>query len=373
MVAAPTLGFLTRFLRPAQDADRERELLIEVAGERREATAYLPDTDELHPAWVLLHGVTVPGRHHEGVRRMARALAAAGHLALVPEVPPWTGLRVDPAEAEPAVRGVLGALAGLPGVDRERVGLLGFSVAATWALELAAGEFGERLRTVVGLGGYGDFDRMIRAMLVGEHEWRGRRRTYRPDPYGRWIVGADLLPRLEGDVYGTAEARTAAGRALHRLAVTAGRNGALAAEPVYDRLIADLRAEIPAGVRGAWDLLAVPSDRAVPDRTAGLALADALAEAGRRGHPELDPTGRLDGLRMPTILLHGRADTLIPFTETLRLAGLLPAAAPSHVLITQAVGHAKTTGAGPPRNPILLAREAAKFALTVGRMLRSVE
>jgi hypothetical protein len=31
---------------------------------------------------------------------MARAVAAAGQLAFVPEVPPWTASRVDPHEAE---------------------------------------------------------------------------------------------------------------------------------------------------------------------------------------------------------------------------------------------------------------------------------
>lgn len=35
---------------------------------------------------------------------MARALAAADHIALVPEVPEWTALRVVPREAEVAIR-----------------------------------------------------------------------------------------------------------------------------------------------------------------------------------------------------------------------------------------------------------------------------
>ena len=120
MAAMPsaTLRFLYRFARPSQDVARERELRFDIDGEPRAATAYLPDARYVHqtvPAWVLLQGITVPGRHYAGVRRMARALSAAGHLALVPEVPSWTALRVEPAETEPSVSSALRFLAACPG------------------------------------------------------------------------------------------------------------------------------------------------------------------------------------------------------------------------------------------------------------------
>ena len=368
-----TLRFLYRFARPAADPARERELLLDVAGERRAATAYLPaGRGRRRPAWVLLQGVTVPGRHHAGVRRMARALAAAGHLALVPEVPSWTALHVDPRQAEPTVRAALACLAAWPGVDRGRVGLMAFSVAATWALEVAAGELGRDLRAVVGVGGYGDLRRMMRAMLVGEHEWAGRRWRYTPDPYGRWILGADLLPRLDGEAYGRPEEREAAAWALHQLATTAGRNGARAGTSVYDPLIEQLRAAVPVGTRPAWDLLAPASRQLVPDRAAGLALADALAAAGLRAYPALEPAGRLDGLAVPTILLHGRGDVLIPFSETLRLAAELPPGARRSVTITGVFGHAKVWETGAPWNPAALARDVRQFVGTVRQLLESV-
>jgi dienelactone hydrolase len=136
-----TLRFLLCFARSAADPAREREVVFEVEGEHepRPATLYLPNEENRNrPAWILLPGVTVPGRHHAGVRRMARALAAAGHLALVPEVPSWTALRVDPRRAGPTVRSALRFLVDCRRADRGRVGLMGFSVAATWALEVAA-------------------------------------------------------------------------------------------------------------------------------------------------------------------------------------------------------------------------------------------
>jgi dienelactone hydrolase len=366
--------FLYRFARPAPDLEHERELTFHVDGEQRSATLYTPSrAGHDDPAWILLQGVTVPGRHHEGVRRMARSLAAAGHLAVVPEVPTWTALRVDPRQAEPTVRAALALLGDWPRVDRARVGLMGFSVAATWGLEVAAGRLGPELRAVVGMGGYGDFRRMLRAMVTGEHEWQGRHYQQAPDPYGRWILGADLLPAVADETYGAKQEREAAARALHRLACTAGRNGAPAQAPVYDPLIGQLRETVPVGALGAWDLLAPDSRQGIPDRRQGCALADALAEAGLKAYPELDPTGRLKELTVPTILLHGRSDALIPFTETLRLASELPPAVRRAVTITRLVGHAKTAQARPPRSPLALARELRQFAWTVGRILGSLE
>jgi hypothetical protein len=49
------------------------------------------------------------------------------------------------------------------------------------------------LRLAANVGGYADFRRLLRAMIAGEHEWRGRRYRSTPDAYGRWIVGAQLL------------------------------------------------------------------------------------------------------------------------------------------------------------------------------------
>lgn len=367
------LRFLIRFGRPAPDVLRERELLLADDGAARAATLYLPEIDgKPRPAWVLLQGVTVPGRHHEGVRRMARALAAAGHFAVVPEVPSWTRLQVDPREAYPAIRSALALLRSMDEADMRRVGLMGFSVAATWALIAAASELGGSLRAVAGLGAYGDLRRMLRAMVVGEHDWQGRRYQYAPDPYGRWILGADLLPLADRTQYGTREEREAAGGALRRLAYTAGRNGALADTPVYDALIADLRGALPRGALAAWDLLAPPSTQPVPDREAGIALAEVLAEAGARAYPELEPTGRVDEVKVPVVLLHGRGDRLIPFTETLRLASLLPSTAHASVHITGLIGHAKAEKST-ARNQLAALKEVVPFARTAKRLLERVE
>jgi hypothetical protein len=220
-----TLRFLWQFVRPAAEPAAERELLLDIDDEPRGATLYLPYPpraagrglgDRAHPidptesspggrrapAWVLLQGITVLGRHHEGLRRMARSLSHAGHVVLAPEVPAWTDLRVDPRQGEPV-----------------------------------------------------------------------------------------------------------------------------------------------------------------------------LADVGLRAYPELDPSGRLDGLAghaTRVVLLHGRQDTLIPFTETLRLRTLLPSGIRPTVAVTALIGHARAAPGAMGGQPLSLVQEAYRFAVAMHRIVTSV-
>ncbi|GAB4322086.1 MAG: hypothetical protein Kow0010_02680 [Dehalococcoidia bacterium] len=367
-----TARFLAAFARGAAPGV-EGETLVTFAGEQRCATVYRPrDWRGGGPGWVLLHGVTIPGRHHEALRRMARSLAAAGHACIVPEVPPWTELRVDPGETATTAAAARAALTGRWGVDARRVGLMGFSVVATWALEVAANELRGEFAAVAAMAGYGDLHATLRGMVCGEAEWEGTVRQYRPDPYGRWIMGANLLPLLDHDRFGGQNGRDHAADALRVLASTAGHHGALAESPVYQTLIGDLRAGLTADARRAWDLLAPPGAAAV-DIEAARDLAAAMASAALRRYPGLDPAHRLGELDAPAVLFHGRADRLIPYTETLRLASYLPPGVPKHVGISRLVGHTKARETRRPRNPVTLAVEAERFAATIDFLLGTVD
>jgi pimeloyl-ACP methyl ester carboxylesterase len=250
---------------------------------------------------------------------------------------------------------------------------MGFSVAATWMLEVAATDFGRELHVAVGVGGYANFERLLKAMLVGEHEWANRAYRYTPDPYGRWILGANLLPLLETNEYGTQGERERAAHALLKLARTAGRNGALAGTPVYDPLISHRRKNLTGRALVAWDLLASPSANPVPDSVAGRALAATLAEAGERCHPEFEVGDKLHALSVPTILLHGRHDTLVPFSEGLRLGEAIPRKMRRRVVITRLLGHAKSVGAETPWRPSALVAEIGGFVRAIDEFLSVME
>jgi predicted esterase len=368
-----TARFLWRFSHAGQDLAHEREVLVETAGGSRNATVFAPaGWPRGRPGWILLHGITVPGRHHDALRRMARSLAAAGHYVIAPEVTPWRELRVDPGESLPAVHAGLAGLAARTDADMNRIGLIGFSVAGRWAFSVAAQEQ-PRLKAVAAMGGYWDIERTLTAMVVGEHDWDGRRYRYDPDPYGRWIMGANLLPLLHGDRFGSEPDRARAADALHHLVRTAGQNSAMARTPVFDSLNASLREELPDNVRPVWDLLAPRSFEQVDDRPTARELARLMAAAAVERYPLLASIEGLDGLRLPLVLLHGRADRLIPFTETLRLAEHLPVAALRRVTITRLFGHTRSREARPPRNPVARGREFAGFAATIQALLAAVE
>ena len=171
------------------------------------------------PAWVVLHGITRPGRDHAQLVRFTRAVAAGGCTVLIPEVPEWRELDLAPTLTLPTVLASVRTLEARASVAPERIGLVGFSFGAPQALAAAGHpDLRHRLAGVVGFGGYCDLERTILFQLTGRHEWEGREHFLRPDPYGRWIVAANYVtsvPGLEdaGDVAcGTAPPGRAGGR-----------------------------------------------------------------------------------------------------------------------------------------------------------------
>lgn len=292
----------------------EREVVLATGDGELEATVFEPARGGPRPGWVVLHGITVPGRRHPGLRRFVRALASSGAVVLIPEIPSWQRLRIDPAAAETAIAAAARHLSESGDAADGGVGVIGFSFGATQALVTAAGEEARgSIRSVVGFGGYCDLGRTVRFMMVGEHEWNGARYRADPDPYGRWIVSANYLTRARGYAGAGDVARAAAA-----LAAEAGAAFVYAGDPSYDRRKRELRAELAPGDRELWDLIAPPSRTRVAE-SAARELGDRLVEAALEQHPQLEPRPFLARLDRPVVLVHGRADALIPFTETLRL------------------------------------------------------
>jgi pimeloyl-ACP methyl ester carboxylesterase len=154
-----------------------------------------------------------------------------------------------------------------------------------------------------------------------------------PDPYGRWIVGANYLPAVPGIAGGPEVAS-----ALARLAIHVGAFTIPSWDVTYRPIIAELRGGLPPEHRYLFDLFAPPPG-AAPDIPAADELAARLAEAARAVDPELDPVDSLGRVRRPVHILHGRDDRLIDHAEAPKLRDALPPDTWSRVTITRLFGH----------------------------------
>ena len=367
-ISSGMMRMTTRMLRYARSwvtgrgSASSREVTIMRDGRPLPATLVTPfRRRSALPGWIVLHGVTRPGRAHAQLVRFTQALASTGCAVLVPEVPEWRRLDLAPGVTAPTVRGSLEALRRRPEVGRGRRGLIGFSFGAPQALVASADPtIGPELAGVVGFGGYCDLEETLRFMFLGTHEWRGRRYTLRPDPYGRWIVGANYLTDVPGY-----EAHGDVARALWTLAAAAGDHGAPAWDPRYRAMAERLRQGIAAPRRPLFDTFVSPS-RAEEDRPALEDLVERLGQAVRRVDRLMDPADALRRVRHDVHLLHGRHDHLIPFSETLRTRACLPHAQRVAVTVTRLFGH---SAQDPFPGPIRGLGETLRFLRALGRML----
>lgn len=340
-------------------------------GDRRvPATVVRPAGARDHPlpSWIVLHGMTRPGRRHAQLRRFVRALATTRAVVVVPEIPEWIGLELSPGVTLPTVQGALRLLRTLPEAEPGRTALAGFSFGSPQAI-LSAADPSVRndLAGAVGFGGYCDLERTVRFQLTGVHEWAGTLHRIRPDPYGRWIVGANFLTGVPE--YEQAED---VARALWTLAAEAGDRQVSALDPSLNLRAEELRKTLPTSSRPVFDCFAPPGGED-PEPEAVEELVAGLSEAGRRSSRLLDPADQLETVDRQVHILHGRGDRLIPYTEALRMEkrlgreseakgerkGVWERGTGVHCTITALFAHSQGEGL-PPLGQLL--REGVAFA-----------
>lgn len=327
--------FLTGYLRHPAPGITAEEVQLETEGWSAPASFIRPVGTRPLPAWIVLHGITVPGRHHESLQRFAGSLAASGAAVLIPEVPEWRRLQIDRIAGNRAIAAAASYLTTRTDVSGP-FNLVGFSFGGTQALTSSTlPEIRKHVGSVVSFGGYCDLGRTLRFMSTGEHEWQGRRHRLHPDPYGRWIVVANYLPHvremahMEGLMAAAAE-----------LAAESGRRGIYAGDPCYDPMKADLRKRLSREEQEMWDVIAPPSDVTPPVEPAR-ELSDLLVAAAMRLDENADPRRQLQEVSTRVVLVHGHSDQLIPYTESLRLRESLPSQADVTVSITRLFAHSR--------------------------------
>jgi pimeloyl-ACP methyl ester carboxylesterase len=262
---------------PGADVVRE-EVQIPFAG--RTLAADLYRSVRPRGTILLVHGLSAAGRRQADLARLARLLARHGPLAVVPQFDSLAAFKLDGRE----VAAIVAALDYAAGVARP-VAVAGFSFGAGPAL-LAAAERPD-VRLAGSFGGYAD----LRAVVAYVTTEAGA------EPYNRWKL-LQLLAGLVGDASDRAGLDSIARARL--------------ANPFEDtsRREAELRSA------GRAVLALVYNRRA--DAVSGL-----LAGLSSDTHTALDrlsPLSAMSRLRGRALIAHGRADSSIPYTESVRLA-----------------------------------------------------
>lgn len=351
-------------MRPGSVAVDVEETTYDRGGERRDpATVYRPaGARRPLPAWVVLHGITWTGREHKQLIRLARALSASGSVVMVPEISEWRALRIAPEVAVDVIRSAVLDLDARPDTLPGRTRLMGFSFGATQAILAAADpRLDGHLAAVASWGGYADLRRTVRFLFTGEYDLDGRPGFEDPDPYGRYVLGANALTRIPEH----ADASDVAA-ALHEMASECGRRGVYAGSAEFDPLKRSLRETIAPERRALFDRFAPLGDRLAVRGPEVDALADALADAVLDMTPLFDPEPWLSRVRVPVLVTHGRHDSLIPYTECERLhRGLGERSAGAHV--TDLYAH---SAAGSMRNALHAARGWLHMASLIRKLLR---
>lgn len=321
----------------------EREIHIERDRRRLPASLLLPRAGARRaraglrrpiPVWVVLHGITRSGRDHPYLARFARAVASTGQAALVPEIPEWRDIRLSTEATTATIAASLRALEGRPELEGRKVGLVGFSFGAPQAIIAAANPaLDGRVACVVAFGGYCSVEESSRFQFTGVHALDGREESLAPDPYARWVVGANYLAHIpdQRDAAGAAEA-------LRALAAHAGDSNLLATDPGMEPERRRLAAGLEPPERSLFETLAPPAGT-LPDPVAGARLAAGLGGV-MAGIPELNPVPYLASVNVPVRLLHGTADQLFPYTQTIKLGRAFPAGADVTTTVTGLFAHA---------------------------------
>ena len=347
--------FIREFLYPDPRGIRIAQIQFPRGDETLPATVYRPARGPAHlPGFVMLHGLAYTGRDHPSLVRFARAVAAAGHVVMVPDIPEWRRLHVAPAITLSTIQSAVIALDERGETLHGRTALLGFSFGATQGLVAAtAPELRGHLCAVASWGGYQNLHRVFEFGLTGRYEVDDVEHHAEPDPYGRWIMAGNYLTGIPGY-----EGAGAVAAACLELALETGRVGVYAGDAVYDAKKISLRDALPPDQAALFSLIAPPAAQGVTASPEAVRLSGELADAALRADPLLDPAPFLSRIEVPVLVAHGRDDRLIPYTESVRLARALP---PEHLYHSAVTGLFAHSGGSPGLGLVGRARETARF------------
>lgn len=301
-----------------------RESSLALAGKRVRTRVYAPANGRPRSYALLLHGVHPRGIDESRLQAFARALAAIGVETVTPQIAELTEQRVLPSTIDD-----IGALATAISAEHgQPVGAFGISFAGGLLL-LAATEpsVGKSLRYVVTVGAHHDLRRVLRYYAddaVRGPDGSGTR--VRAHPYGGRVMAAAYAELF-----------------FDPSDVELGRRALL---DWLDGRYKPARALLPQLSDAGRDRFQIVTQDARHSELNAL-----LLRAARQRESDLlavSPARGLTALRVPTFLVHGETDPIVPSIETRWLATEVPAQALREALVTPVLRHAELSS--PPSN-----------------------
>jgi dipeptidyl aminopeptidase/acylaminoacyl peptidase len=271
----------------------KEEVTFAANGRQVSANLYRPDDNDRHGAVLVVIGAAPRALEDEQVVRLAKSVARAGLVVMLPELDHLLADEMVPEEIDEVV-GAFQYLRAQPFVDPERTGMLGFSVGAGVGLVAASDpRISDQVALFGSFGGYYDLYDVITAATTETITNDDHQTRWEPDDKTLRVLRRSLIyyvddPR-DQDV-------------LTRIFLEDDDSARQELDGLSPRS------------RAIFDIL----DNRDPARSAELfaALPSDYQTILRR----LSPSAALHGLRAELIVMHDRHDRYIPYTESRRLA-----------------------------------------------------
>ncbi len=317
VVVPSVLG--TPVLTPTVEAVTEEPVVEDTVFAGRPALVAKPEGEGPWPALLFVNGTIREGRNYQPVQNLARGLARAGYLVVVPDLP---GLTTDEITEETVSSTVemARAVADRPDAESGRVGLIGVSTGATLALLAAEDEeVRDQISVVAGVAPYTDIQTVLNIATTGHYRDGEKYGPYEADPFLSYVIAKSMIAALP-----PGEDRDALRAELEEI----------------DRLdqdpLAGLRAR-PTGdlspeARSVVELLANED----PERFDG--LYEALPSEIRERMERLSPLAGDEQITAPVELASGPEDKYFPVSESFALGSI---AADYRVTVTEAIDHSE--------------------------------
>jgi dienelactone hydrolase len=278
------------------DGPTKTKVAVPSRGRIIHADLYRPDRRSKPSPLLLVHGANPSGKDDEQLVLLAKDLARAGFLVLVPDLEGVKTLRIRITDAEDILQSFL--YLSNAGPAGTRGGMLGMNCGAgPMLLASADRRIRDKVGVVATVGGYYDLRNVLSFALTGAYEYRGHRGYVRPEASLRWMFAyrnLDLLPSSDDreqfrkiiekrNRYEVATAESLAkslgpeGRALHAFLVNTDQERFV---PLYENLPLPVREYVY----------------------------------------QLSPARAIKYIKASFIIVHGIDDYSVPYTESMRIA-----------------------------------------------------